>query len=89
MKKKVVIGIIIILTISLISVISTYFYIINKYNNIGKNIDKKIETKKEEITKKSEELKSLKATNEKKKLQEDNMNKYIQTLEEKVKEYEK
>ena len=88
MKKSVKV-VIIFLTLILISIAVSYFYVTNKYNNISKTIDKKIEDKKESIAKKNDELKQIKEENEKKKLQETNMNKYIQTLEEKVKEYEK
>ena len=86
MKKK---GFSIFLFIVLIGIIGAYFIVISKYNNIGKTIDKKIETKKSDISKKEEEIKTKEEENKNKKLQEENMDKYIETLETKVKEYEK
>lgn len=89
MNKKVLGIILFILIVFIIFVLISSGITISKYNSIAKNIDKQISETKKNIKEKQQEYKKLKQENSDNKKQLDNMNNYIQTLSEKVKEYEK
>ena len=89
MKEKIISIILIVLIVFILFVIIASGITINKYNNISKTIDKDIETVKRNITEKEKEYKKIKDDNKVKNKQIENMNSYIDTLNEKVKEYEK
>ena len=89
MKEKIISIILIVLIVFILFVITASGITINKYNNISKTIDKDIETVKRNITEKEKEYKKIKDDNKVKNKQIENMTNYIDTLNEKVKEYEK
>ena len=89
MKEKIISIILIVLIVFILFVITASGITINKYNNISKTIDKDIETVKRNITEKEKEYKKIKDDNKVKNKQIENMNNYIDTLNQKVKEYEK
>ncbi|MBQ9024296.1 MAG: hypothetical protein IJ105_03630 [Bacilli bacterium] len=89
MKDKIIGIILFVLIVFIIFVFVSSNITINKYDKISKNIDKQIENKERKIKIKENEYKKIKEENIAKKKQLDNMNNYINTLSEKVKEYEK
>ena len=89
MKQKVIGIILFILIIFIIFVLISSSITINKYNKISKTIDKQISDTKKNIKTKQKEYEKVKQENSDKQKQLDNMNNYINTLSEKVKEYEK
>jgi len=90
MKKEKIIGFTLLtLIILIIGFIISLSVTINKYDNISKKIDGQINKKEHTIDIKEKEYKKLKEKNKSKEKQVKNMNSYIDTLNEKVKEYEK
>lgn len=89
MKKKFVSIVLSFLIIFILFVIISSNITINKYNRISKTIDKDIIEKENDIRIKNNEYKKLKENNKTIEKQNNNMNNYINTLKEKVKEYEK
>ena len=90
MKKEKIMGFtLLFLVVLIIGFIISLSVTINKYDNIAKNIDGQINKKEHTIEIKEKNLKKLKEDNKSKEKQLENMNSYIDTLNEKVKEYEK
>lgn len=89
MKKKVTISLVIVFMIlSAITFILTKIYN-NKYNVLIDYVNPKIKSTKEEIKSNTNKLNEIKEKNDSKQKAQDNMNKYIGELENRVKTYEK
>lgn len=89
MKKKVTISLVIVFMIlSAITFILTKIYN-NKYNVLIDYVNPKIKSTKEEIKSNTNKLNEIKEKNDSKQKVQDNMNKYIGELENRVKTYEK
>lgn len=89
MKKKVAISLVIVFMIlSAITFILTKIYN-NKYNVLIDYVNPKIKSTKEEIKSNTNKLNEIKEKNDSKQKVQDNMNKYIGELENRVKTYEK
>lgn len=89
MKKKVAISLVIVFMIlGAITFILTKIYN-NKYNVLIDYVNPKIKNTKEEIKSNTNKLNEIKEKNDSKQKVQDNMNKYIGELENRVKTYEK
>ncbi len=89
MKKKVTISLVIVFMIlSAITFILTKIYN-NKYNVLIDYVNPKIKSTKEEIKSNTNKLNEIKEKNDSKQKVQDNMNKYIGELENRIKTYEK
>lgn len=89
MKKKVAISLVIVFMIlGVITFILTKIYN-NKYNVLIDYVNPKIKSTKEEIKSNTNKLNEIKEKNDSKQKVQDNMNKYIGELENRVKTYEK
>ena len=89
MKKKVVISLVIVFMIlGVITFILTKIYN-NKYNVLIDYVNPKIKSTKEEIKSNTNKLNEIKEKNDSKQKVQDNMNKYIGELENRVETYEK
>ncbi len=89
MKKKVAISLVIVFMIlGVITFILTKIYN-NKYNVLIDYVNPKIKSTKEEIKSNTNKLNEIKEKNDSKQKAQDNMNKYIGELENRVKTYEK
>mgnify|MGYP004515708011 FL=1 len=89
MKKKVAISLVIVFMIlSVITFIFTKIYD-NKYDVLSDYVNPKIKSTKEEIKSNTNKLNEIKEKNDSKQKAQDNMNKYIGELENRVKTYEK
>lgn len=89
MKKKVAISLVIVFMIlSVITFILTKIYD-NKYDVLTDYVNPKIKSTKEEIKSNTNKLNEIKEKNDSKQKAQDNMNKYIGELENRVKTYEK
>ena len=89
MKKKVAISLVIVFMIlSAITFILTKIYN-NKYNVLIDYVNPKIKNTKEEIKSNTNKLNEIKEKNDSKQKTQDNMNKYIGELENRIKTYEK
>lgn len=89
MKKKVAISLVIVFMIlSAITFILTKIYN-NKYDVLSDYVNPKIKSTKEEIKSNTNKLNEIKEKNDSKQKVQDNMNKYIGELENRVKTYEK
>lgn len=89
MKRKIVISLIIVFMVfSAITFILTKIYN-NKYNVLIDYVNPKIKNTKEEIKSNTNKLNDIKEKNDSKQKAQDNMNKYIGELENRVKTYEK
>ena len=89
MKKKVAISLVIVFMIlSAITFILTKIYN-NKYNVLIDYVNPKIKSTKEEIKSNTNKLNEIKEKNDSKQKTQDNMNKYIGELENRIKTYEK
>lgn len=89
MKKKVAISLVIVFMIlGVITFILTKIYN-NKYNVLIDYVNPKIKSTKEEIKSNTNKLNDIKEKNDSKQKAQDNMNKYIGELENRIKNYEK
>lgn len=89
MKKKVAISLVIVFMIlGVIIFILTKTYD-NKYDVLTDSVNSKIKSTKEEIKSNTNKLNEIKEKNDSKQKAQDNMNKYIGELENRVKTYEK
>lgn len=89
MKRKIVISLIIVFMVfSAITFILTKIYN-NKYNVLIDYVNPKIKNTKEEIKSNTNKLNDIKEKNDSKQKAQDNMNKYIGELENRIKTYEK
>ncbi len=89
MKKKVAISLVIVFMIlGVITFILTKIYN-NKYNVLIDYVNPKIKSTKEEIKSNTNKLNEIKEKNDSKQKVQDNMNKYIGELENRVETYEK
>lgn len=89
MKRKIAISLIIVFMVfSAITFILTKIYN-NKYNVLIDYVNPKIKNTKEEIKSNTNKLNEIKEENDSKQKVQDNMNKYIGELENRVKTYEK
>ena len=89
MKKKVAISLVIVFMIlGVITFILTKIYN-NKYNVLIDYVNPKIKSTKEEIKSNTNKLNEIKEKNDSKQKVQDNMNKYIGELENRIKTYEK
>ncbi len=89
MKKKVAISFVIVFMIlGVIIFILTKTYD-NKYDVLTDSVNSKIKSTKEEIKSNTNKLNEIKEKNDSKQKAQDNMNKYIGELENRVKTYEK
>ena len=89
MKDRVVEILLTVIIVFVLILLISSIVILNKYNNIAKNIDKRINDEKIQIKIKEEHLSQIKQENSIKKDQLDNSSKYIDTLKEELKKYEK
>ena len=89
MKDRVVEILLTVIIVFVLILLISSIVILNKYNTIAKNIDKRINDEKIQIKIKEEHLSQIKQENSIKKDQLDNSNKYIDTLKEELKKYEK
>lgn len=89
MKKKVAISLaIVFMILGVITFILTKIYN-NKYNVLIDYVNPKIKSTKEEIKSNTNKLNEIKEKNDSKQKVQDNMNKYIGELENRVETYEK
>ena len=89
MKRKIAISLVIVFMVfGVITFILIKIYD-NKYDVLTDSINPKIKNVKEEIKSNTNKLNELKEKNDKKQKAQDNMNKYIGELENRVKTYEK
>ena len=89
MKKKVAISLVIVFMIlGVITFILTKIYD-NKYDVLTDSVNSKMKSTKEEIKSNTNKLNEIKEKNDSKQKVQDNMNKYIGELENRVKTYEK
>ena len=89
MKKKVAISLVIVFMIlGVITFILTKIYD-NKYDVLTDSVNSKMKSTKEEIKSNTNKLNEIKEKNDSKQKAQDNMNKYIGELENRVKTYEK
>lgn len=89
MKKKVAISLVIVFMIlGVITFILTKIYD-NKYDVLTDSVNSKIKSTKVEIKSNTNKLNEIKEKNDSKQKVQDNMNKYIGELENRVKTYEK
>lgn len=89
MKKKVAISLVIVFMIlGIITFILTKIYD-NKYDVLTDSVNSKIKSTKEEIKSNTNKLNEIKEKNDSKQKAQDNLNKYIGELENRVKTYEK
>ena len=89
MKKKVAISFVIVFMIlGVIIFILTKTYD-NKYDVLTDSVNSKIKSTKEEIKSNTNKLNDIKEKNDSKQKAQDNMNKYIGELENRIKTYEK
>ena len=89
MKRKIVISLIIVFMVfSAITFILIKIYN-NKYNVLIDYVNPKIKNTKEEIKSNTNKLNEIKEKNDSKQKTQDNMNKYIGELENRIKTYEK
>lgn len=89
MKRKIAISLIIVFMVfSAITFILTKIYN-NKYNVLIDYVNPKIKNTKEEIKSNTNKLNEIKEKNDSKQKVQDNMNKYIGELENRIKTYEK
>ena len=89
MKDRVVEILLTVIIVFVLILLISSVVILNKYNNIAKNIDKRINDEKIQIKIKEEHLSQIKQENSIKKDQLDNSSKHIDTLKEELKKYEK
>lgn len=89
MKRKIAISLVIVFMIlGVITFILTKIYN-NKYNVLIDYVNPKIKNTKEEIKSNTNKLNDIKEKNDSKQKAQDNMNKYIGELENRIKTYEK
>lgn len=89
MKKKVAISLVIaFMILGVITFILTKIYD-NKYDVLTDSVNSKIKSTKEEIKSNTNKLNEIKEKNDSKQKAQDNMNKYIGELENRIKTYEK
>ena len=89
MKRKIAISLIIVFMIlGVITFILTKIYN-NKYDVLTDSVNSKIKSTKEEIKSNTNKLNDIKEKNDSKQKAQDNMNKYIGELENRIKTYEK
>ena len=89
MKKKIAISLIVaFIVFGVITFILTKIYN-NKYNVLIDYVNPKIKNIKEEIKSNTNKLNDIKEKNDSKQKAQDNMNKYIGELENRIKTYEK
>lgn len=89
MKRKIAISLIIVFMVfSAITFLLTKIYD-NKYDVLTDYVNPKIKNTKEEIKSNTNKLNEIKEENDSKQKVQDNMNKYIGELENRVKTYEK
>ena len=89
MKKKIAISLIVaFIVLGVITFILTKIYD-NKYDVLTDSVNSKIKSTKEEIKSNTNKLNEIKEKNDSKQKAQDNMNKYIGELENRVKTYEK
>lgn len=89
MKKKIAISLVIVFMIlGVITFILTKIYD-NKYDVLTDSVNSKIKNTKEEIKSNTNKLNDIKEKNDSKQKAQDNMNKYIGELENRIKTYEK
>lgn len=89
MKRKIAISLVIVFMIlGVITFLLTKIYN-NKYNVLIDYVNPKIKNTKEEIKSNTNKLNEIKEENDSKQKVQDNMNKYIGELENRVKTYEK
>lgn len=89
MKKKVAISLVIaFMILGVITFILTKIFD-NKYDVLSDYVNPKIKSTKEEIKSNTNKLNEIKEKNDSKQKVQDNMNKYIGELENRVKTYEK
>ena len=89
MKKKIAISLIVaFIVLGVITFILTKIYD-NKYDVLTDSVNSKIKNTKEEIKSNTNKLNDIKEKNDSKQKAQDNMNKYIGELENRVKTYEK
>lgn len=89
MKRKIAISLVIVFMVfGVITFILTKIYD-NKYDVLTDSVNPKIKNIKEEIKSNTNKLNELKEKNDSKQKAQDNMNKYIGELENRVKTYEK
>jgi peptidoglycan hydrolase CwlO-like protein len=89
MKRKIAISLIIVFMVfSAITFILTKIYN-NKYNVLIDYVNPKIKNTKEEIKSNTNKLNEINEKNDSKQKAQDNMNKYIGELENRIKTYEK
>lgn len=89
MKKKIAISLIVaFIVFGVITFILTKIYD-NKYDVLTDSVNSKIKSTKEEIKSNTNKLNEIKEKNDSKQKVQDNMNKYIGELENRVKTYEK
>lgn len=89
MKRKIAISLIIVFMVfSVVICILTKFYD-NKYDILIDYVNPKIKNLEEEIKSNTNKLNEMKNNNDNKQKAQENMNKYIGELENKVKNYEK
>ena len=89
MKDRVVEILLTVIIVFVLILLISSIVILNRYNNIAKNIDKRINDEKIQIKIKEEHLSQIKQENSIKKDQLDNSSKHIDTLKEELKKYEK
>lgn len=89
MRDRIIEIILILLIVSIISVMIFSGNIIDKYKKMSIDLDYKIINERKLIEEKEKILQDLKQNNELKKKNVKNMDEYIDTLKQKVKEYEK
>lgn len=89
MKRKIAISLVIVFMIlGVITFLLTKIYN-NKYNVLIDYVNPKIKNTKEEIKSNTNKLNDIKEKNDSKQKAQDNMNKYIGELENRIKTYEK
>lgn len=89
MKRKIAISLVIVFMIlGVITFILTKIYD-NKYDVLTDSVNSKIKSTKEEIKSNTNKLNDIKEKNDSKQKAQDNMNKYIGELENRIKTYEK
>ena len=89
MKKKIAISLIVaFMILGVITFILTKIYD-NKYDVLTDSVNSKMKSTKEEIKSNTNKLNEIKEKNDSKQKVQDNMNKYIGELENRVKTYEK
>lgn len=89
MKRKIAISLVIVFMIlGVITFILTKIYD-NKYDVLTDSVNSKIKNTKEEIKSNTNKLNDIKEKNDSKQKAQDNMNKYIGELENRIKTYEK